>query len=442
MEGRKPKVLVVDDEPNILKTIGICFDAIGFETRLFLKPQEVLEALRTEHFDLAFVDLKMTPINGMEILEEIKAHSPETTVTIITAHGSIDSAVEAMKKGAYHYIQKPFDFQELQVFATKALEHHELTRELRELRTQVAEVHVHDEIVTRNREMLWMIDLAHRAAESMLSVLIEGESGTGKELIAHFMHRNSSRADKAFVRVDCAAIPENLLESELFGHVKGAFTGAVKDRQGRFEVADGGTVFLDEIAELAPNIQAKLLRVLENKEFERVGESLTRRVDVRILAATNKNIDEALKEGTFREDLFYRVSGVRIKLLPLRERPEDVPLLIEHFLKKLGKEGVIEISADALKALRAYRWSGNVRELQNVMERAVLLAKSGTIELSHLPDEVRLATERPQHALSLEEMERLHIKRVLQHAKDYDEAAETLGVDPATLWRKRKKYHL
>ena len=216
----------------------------------------------------------------------------------------------------------------------------------------------------------------------------------------------------------------------------------MKDRQGRFEVADGGTVFLDEIAELAPNIQAKLLRVLENKEFERVGESLTRRVDVRILAATNKNIDEALKEGTFREDLFYRVSGVRIKLLPLRERPEDVPLLIEHFLKKLGKEGVIEISADALKALRAYRWSGNVRELQNVMERAVLLAKSGTIELSHLPDEVRLATERPQHALSLEEMERLHIKRVLQHAKDYDEAAETLGVDPATLWRKRKKYHL
>ncbi len=442
MKSSIAKVLVVDDEPNILKTMGICFDAGGFQARLVSKPQEVLEIIQREKFDLAFVDLKMTPLDGIEILAEIKKHSPETTVTMITAHGSIDSAVEAIKKGAYHYLQKPFDLKELQLFATKALEYHELAREVRELRQKVAEATpgFGDKIVTQNREMMAMLDLAARVADSSMSVLIEGESGTGKELVAQFIHQRSLRGQQPFVKVNCAALPENLLESELFGHVKGGFTGAVKDRQGRFELADGGTIFLDEIAEISPSIQAKLLHVIQSKEFERVGESVTRQVDVRIIAATNKDLDEALKEGSFREDLFYRLNALRLKLSPLRERPEDIPLLIQYFLKKFGKDNVVEISPEAMKALRAYRWSGNVRELENVMERAALLAQDGVVDLSHLPEEVRLAAEKPAYALSLEEVEKLHLKRVLQHAKDYDEAAQILGIDPATLWRKRKKY--
>ncbi|MDZ7269194.1 MAG: sigma-54 dependent transcriptional regulator [candidate division KSB1 bacterium] len=437
-----PKVLVVDDETNILKTMGICFEAIGFHSRLLSKPQEVLETLQQEKFDLAFVDLKMGPMDGLEILAEIKRHSPETTVVIITAHGSIDSAVETIKKGAYHYLQKPFDYKELQIFAQKAWEHHELMREVRELREQVAAQRGSGEFITRNRSMLEMLDLASRVAESNISVLIEGESGTGKELVAQLIYQKSPRAGRPFVKVNCAALPENLLESELFGHVKGAFTGAVKDRQGRFALADGGTIFLDEIAELSPAIQAKLLRVLQNKEFERVGESKTTRVDVRVIAATNKNLDEALKEGTFREDLFYRLNTMRLKLLPLRERPEDIPLLIQHFLRKFSPANVIELAPEAAQALRVYRWSGNVRELEHVIERAVLLAKNHVITLDHLPEEVRSTLEKPQSALSLEEMEKLHIKRVLQHARDYDEAAQILGIDPATLWRKRKKYGL
>lgn len=437
-----PKVLVVDDEPNILKTMGVCFNAIGYQTRLFSKPQEALAILHKESFDLAFVDLKMAPIDGMEVLAEIKKFSPDTTVIIITAHGSIDSAIEAVKRGAYHYLQKPFDFNELQLFAQKAWEYHRLTREVKELRNQLSLERGTGDLVTRNREMLVQMDLAARVADSTMSVLIEGESGTGKELFAHFIHEKSSRAQMAFIKVNCAAIPEQLLESELFGHVRGAFTGAVKDRQGRFELANGGTIFLDEIADLSPGIQGKLLRVLQSKEFERLGESVSQKVDVRVLAATNRNLEEAMKEGAFREDLFYRLNAVRLKLVPLRERPEDLPMLIQHFLQKYAKAPSVDLTPEAMKALRAYRWSGNVRELEHVIERSVLLAQNGMIELSHLPEEVRIALEQPGDTRSLEEMEKLHIKRVLQQAKDYDDAARILGIDPATLWRKRKKFGL
>ncbi len=439
-----PKVIVVDDELNILKTIGICFDSVGFETQLFSKPQEAQAILQQQKFDLAFFDLKMSPIDGMELLAEVRAHSPETTVIIITAHGSVDSAIEAIKRGAYHYLQKPFDFKELQLFAMKAWEHHELKSEVRGLRQRLAEARDKDwgGFLTRSREAQTVLELAATVAESDLSVLIEGESGTGKELVAHFVHQKSSRAQKPFVKVNCAAIPENLLESELFGHVKGAFTGALKDRQGRFELANTGTIFLDEIGELPPVIQAKLLRVLHNKEYERVGESQTRQVDVRVISATNKNLDEALKEGTFREDLFYRLNGVRLKLLPLRDRPEDIPLLLEHFIKKFSKDTPLAVSAEAMKILRAYRWSGNVRELENVMQRAILVARNGVIARAHLPEEFLQATQRADHTLTLEELEKLHITRVLQQAQDYQKAAEILGIDPATLWRKRKKYGL
>jgi len=436
----KPKVLVVDDEKNILNTIGICLETIGIETTLCAKPQDVIHLLQENVYDIAFVDLKMSPMDGIEVLAEIKQYSPKTTVIIMTAHGSVDTAVAAIKKGAHDYLQKPFDFEELKLFTQKVLAHHQLVHEVAELREELASMQGSGEIITRNRAMIEQLDIAARVAESAISILVEGESGTGKELVAHYIHQKSNRSDKPFVKVNCAAIPEQLLESELFGHVRGAFTGALKDRQGRFEMADSGTIFLDEIGELPSSIQSKLLRVLQTKDFERVGENITRKVDVRVISATNRNLDEALKEGNFREDLFYRLNGVRIKLPSLRERPEDVPLLIHHFLKKYSKERDIKIGAEADKVLKAYRWSGNVRELENVIERAALLAANDVIEPVHLPEEICNASA--SGALSLEEAEKLQIKKVLQIAKDYDEAARILGVDRKTLLNKRKKFGL
>jgi len=440
MQQQKPKVLVVDDEKNILNTIGICLESIGIDATLCAKPQDVLQLLQENIFDIAFVDLKMSPMDGIEVLAEVKQYSPNTTVIIMTAHGSVDTAVAAIKKGAHDYLQKPFDFEELKLFTQKVLAHHQLVHEVAELREELASMQGSGEIITRNRAMIEQLDIAARVAESVISILVEGESGTGKELVAHYIYQKSNRADKPFIKVNCAAIPEQLLESELFGHVRGAFTGALKDRQGRFELADGGTIFLDEIGELSSSIQSKLLRVLQTRDFERVGENVTRKVDVRVISATNRNLDEALKEGSFREDLFYRLNGVRIKLPSLRERPEDVPLLIHYFLKKISKDRDIKIAPEADKVLKAYRWSGNVRELENVIERAALLAANGVIESVHLPEEIRGTAE--TNALSLEETEKIQIKKVLQIAKDYDEAASILGIDRATLWKKRKKFNL
>jgi DNA-binding NtrC family response regulator len=442
MAQRSAHILVVDDEKNILNTIGICLQTIGAEVTLCFKPQDVIHLLQNISFDVAFVDLKMTPMDGFEVLKEIKRYSPVTTVVIMTAHGSIDSAITALKDGAYDYLQKPFDFEELKLFTQKVLDHHWLAQEVNELRGQVALYQGKGEIITRNRIMLEQLDLAARVADSTIAVLIEGESGTGKELFAHVLHQKSGRADKPFVKVNCAAIPEQLLESELFGHVRGSFTGALKDREGRFEMADGGTIFLDEIGELSPSIQSKLLRVLQSKDFERIGENVTRKVDVRVISATNRNLDEAIKENTFREDLFFRLNAIRLKLPPLRERPDDVSLLLQHFLQKFSSaQGTSkELTLDADRALQMYQWPGNVRELENVVERAILLAGNSLIGIHHLPEEIRNA--HGSQVLSLEEVERTHIKSVLQIAQDYDEAARILGIDRKTLLNKRKKYNL
>ncbi len=436
----KASILLVDDEQNIVRTVKICLEAAGFDVTAFMNPVQALEAMKERGFDLAFFDLKMQPIDGMQLLKEARRLVPEMTVTIMTAHGSIDSAVEAIKIGAYDYLQKPFEFSELQHFVEKVHEHHQLKNEVRTLKSELERRKGEGTIVTRSDRMKSVIDLALQVAPSNISVLIEGESGTGKELLAHLIHQNSPRVDKPFVTVNCTALAETLLESELFGHVKGAFTGAVKDRQGRFEAADEGTIFLDEIGEIASPIQVKLLRFLQSKEFERVGETATRRVDVRVIAATNRNLDEAVRKGGFREDLYYRLNAVRLKLPALRERVEDIPLLAQHFLVKFGSSA--EIDEETLRALSNYAWKGNVRELENVVERAVILSRGGTIHMNHLPEEFQTLAMKAGHALSLSEVEHQHIIKVLRVARDLDEAASILGIDPATLWRKRKKYGL
>ncbi|MBX2990558.1 MAG: sigma-54-dependent Fis family transcriptional regulator [Bacteroidetes bacterium] len=436
----KPSVLLVDDEQNILKTVAIGLEAVGFDVNAFSEPLKALDTIREQPFDIAFFDLKMSPIDGMELLREMRRLQPAATVVLMTAHGSIDSAVEAIKLGAYDYLQKPFEFSELKLFARKVLDHHSLRREVMELKEELSRAKSSGEIVTRSERMRSMLDLGLQVASGNIAVLIEGESGTGKELLAHFIHENSPRREKPFVVVNCAALAEQLLESELFGHVKGAFTGATKDREGRFEAADGGTVFLDEIGEVPLQTQVKLLRFLQSKEFERVGETESLKVDVRVIAATNKNIEEAVKSGTFREDLFYRLNAVTLKLPPLRERMEDIPLLVTNFLRKSGSSS--EISKDAFLALKSYSWKGNVRELENVIERAVLLAREGDIRLEHLPDQFRELGVSSSALMSLEEVERLHIMKVLRIAHDLEEAASILNIDPATLWRKRKKFQL
>jgi two-component system, NtrC family, response regulator AlgB len=436
-------ILIVDDEPNILKTLSIGLGAIGFGVEAFRNPAEALDRIGEVTFDIAFIDLMMQPIDGMQLLKEIKKRTPQTSCVIVTAHGTIDSAVEAIKQGASDFLQKPFDLKELQVFTERVFENHRLREEVRVLREQLLPARQSPEIVTRNVLMRRQLDLALQVADSQLTVLIEGESGTGKELVARYIHDHSPRRDAPFVRVNCAALAETLLESELFGHTRGAFTGAIKDREGRFESAGGGSIFLDEIGEVSPAIQVKLLRFLQSREFERVGENVTRKVDVRVIAATNRKLADALLEGSFRDDLYYRLNAVRIVMPSLRERPEDILLLAFHFLKRIsagGKE--LDIAPESAKLLTAYRWPGNVRELENVMERAALLARDGIILPAHLPQELASLDESVSGLLSLEEIERQHIARVLRMASDLDEASRILEIDPATLWRKRKKFGL
>ncbi len=438
----KGTALVIDDEPNILKTLTIGLEAIGLSVEAFGNPCDALDRLEDGRYGIAFIDLMMEPVDGMHVLREIRQRSPATTCVIITAHGSVDSAVEAIKNGAFDFLQKPFDLKELQIFAGKVLAHHHLEEEVAGLRRLLNRPTEGTAVLTRNPVMSRQLELCRQIADSPLSVLIEGESGTGKELVAQLIHERSGRRDKPFIKVNCGALPENLLESELFGHVRGAFTGALKDRQGRFEMADGGTMFLDEIAEIPQSSQVKLLRFLQEREFERVGESVTRKVDVRIVAATNRKLSASLQEGKFREDLYYRLNAVRISLPPLRERPEDILLLVYHFLRKHSPGRDLEVAPEALRLLTAYSWPGNVRELENAVERSVLLARNGVIEAAQLPPELQSQSGVELGLLSLEEAERRHIARVLGLAKDLEEASRVLQIDPATLWRKRKKYGL
>lgn len=440
----KANVLVIDDETNILKMIDLSLNSQNYKTEIFSKPQEALLRVQEKFFDLAFIDLKMQPLNGLEVLSELKKMSPETTVVLMTAHGSIETAVEAIKKGAYDYITKPFSHKEFIHLTERVYNYHKLSKEIKGLKYQIMDQQESNNIITQNYQMRDILNIAFDIAKSDIPVLIEGESGTGKELLARYVHMNSDRKDNPFIVINCAAIPETLFESELFGHSKGAFTGALKDRVGRLELADTGTIFFDEVAELPKLMQVKLLRFLQNMEFDRVGESITRKINIRIISATNRDIDKDLSIGELRDDFFYRISAVRLKLPALRERKEDIPYLLDYFLKNSFRSGEFIILPETLKLLSSYDWPGNIREFENVIRRVVVLAKDKIIKPEYLPSEIRSNENRQFLNIlpKLEELEKDHIIQVLKLTSNPKEAAKILGISETTLWRKRKQFEI
>jgi len=443
-------ILIVDDEAPQREMIGGFLKKQGFDVVLAASGQEALEVVRRGPVDLVLTDLRMSQMSGVELLAEVKKLNPEIPVVVMTAYGSIESAVSAMKAGAYDYLSKPVDLDDLLHLIRKVEERQHLIAENRELRERLKERYRLEGIVAESGAMQEVLSLVYRVAGSTATVLIRGESGTGKELIAQAIHYHSPRAKGPFIKVNCAALPETLLESELFGHVKGAFTGAIQDKAGRFEAAHGGTIFLDEIGDISPAIQAKLLRVLQDREFERVGSNRTLRVDVRILAATNQDLEAAVRNRRFREDLYYRLNVVPIYIPPLRERRQDIPPLIDHFLRKFSKENhkrIQGLTREARDALLKYDYPGNVRELENLIERAVVLCRGEVIGMGDLPLTFR-AVEVEQEAppslpALLEGIERRKILEALERSGWIQtKAAEELGISERALRYKMKKYGL
>ncbi len=393
--ARKGKVLVVDDEQGFCELLESLLQKEEFQTVSTTDPIQAKELIERESFDLVFLDLRMPGCDGLQLLRFIKEQDENIIVIIITAYGTIEAAVEAMKYGAYDFITKPFQKNDLIRLIHKAWDKRKLLLEMSQLRAEIQERYGFENIIGKSKPMQDLFDLIRKAANSPCTVLIQGESGTGKELVAKAIHYNSPRRHKKIVCVNAATLQETLLESQLFGHVKGAFTGAYKDQKGLFEVADGGTLFLDEIAEMSPKIQAKLLRALQEQEIIPLGSNTPRKVDVRIIAATNKDLRQAIKEGTFREDLFYRLSVVTIRIPPLRERVEDIPLLAMHFLRRYAKEAGKEIKGftpAAMELLCSYSWPGNVRELENVIQSAVFLETSEMITTKSVNYDGRLSS--------------------------------------------------
>ncbi len=371
------KILVVDDEQSLRDVLSIMLKRAGYAVTSAMDGEEAIELLNKEIFDLVITDLRMPKIDGMEVLKAVKSASPGTVVLIITAFASADSAVEAMKQGAYDYLTKPFQVDEVQLIIRNALEKRRLTTENMLLKREMASQSSFAQLVGQSEAMQKVFDVVRKVADSKSNVLICGESGTGKELVARAIHYNSARSVMPFVAVNCSAVPEMLLESELFGHMKGSFTGAIANKAGLFEVADGGTIFLDEIGDTTPTIQVKLLRVIQEREFRRVGGNHDVKVDVRVVAATNKDLEKAVADGSFREDLYYRLDVIPIRLPPLRMRAGDIPLLVTHFLERFAKESGKPkpvISQEAMHVLLSHEWRGNVRELENLIERVVAFA--------------------------------------------------------------------
>jgi two-component system NtrC family response regulator len=449
---KRVKILVIDDDESLRRVLEYNLAQEGYAVLAAGTGEQGLDLLRKEGADLVVTDVRMPGMDGLQVLEGVRKVDPNIQVIILTAFGTIEMAVEAMRAGAFHYISKPFNRDELKLTIRKALQLKALERENVALRQELKERTGLDAIIADSPPMRAILEMVQRVAPTETTVLILGESGTGKELIARAIHASSPRAEGPFVPVNCAAIPENLLESELFGHVKGAFTGAIRDRVGKFEAAEGGTIFLDEIGEMRPELQVKILRCLEERVVERVGDNRPIRVDVRVLAATNKDLSKALQTGQFREDLYYRLNVVPLAIPPLRERREDIRPLAQHFLKRLGAPPRLTITPEAFRALENYDWPGNVRELENALERAMIFHRGDVITLADLPETIRaprakeaaaLPVSLPEAGLSLEEVEKELILRALQkHDWNQSRAARYLGITRHTLLYRMEKHNI
>lgn len=445
------RILVVDDDEITCNLLEEVLSKEGYGVDRALSGREAIDKGDGGPYDVVLTDIRMLEVDGMEVLKAYRKKSPETAIIMMTAFGSIETAIQAIKEGAYDYVSKPFKLDEIRLTIRHALEHKRLVQENFLYRQELITKYQLDNIVGRNPQMLQLYKTIARVADSRSTVLIIGESGTGKELVARAIHFNSQRAPMPFVAVDCGSLAETLLESELFGHVRGAFTGAIASKKGLFEEADNGTCFLDEVGDISLSMQTKLLRVLQEHEIKRVGGRETIKIDVRIVAATNKNLEELVEEGKFREDLFYRLNVVSVQLPPLRERAEDIPLLASHFLKKYAAENnkpISRISPEATNHLTRYRWPGNVRELENVIERAMALSQHTVILPEDLPRRLRME---PQEAdlssfpsrISLSELEKLYIQKVLEETGgNKKKAADILGIDRRTLYRMAARYGL
>ncbi len=447
----KPRahILVVDDEINIRGALVTMLEKKGHQVRGVATAEEGLAQLEAAPAELVITDLRMPGIGGMEFLCRLKDRWPDTEVVVMTAYGSIDTAVEAMRCGAYDYLTKPIDRERFPIVVDKALERHALTTENKQLRDRLETRTRFDQMVGESEPMQRVYSLVEMVADSDVTVLLMGESGTGKELISRAIHHKSPRADGPFITMNCGALPDNLFESELFGYEKGAFTGAMATKMGRFELADGGTLLLDEVGELSLKSQVDFLRVLETKEFRRLGGTKLLKVDTRIIAATNRNLEEAVKQGNFREDLYYRLNVVPIRLPPLRDRADDIPLLVDRFLTECAAQHHREpkdVSREAMRLLRLYGWPGNIRQLRNLMERLVVTVKDSMIQPEHLPEEIQAGKEDARTMVvtlgtSLDQLEREVIQRTLTEITNHRErAAKLLGISLRALQYKIKEY--
>ncbi len=439
-------VLIVDDEKNIRHTLRVCIESLGGKVGEAAAPDAALEVMGRASFDMAFLDLKLGVHSGLDLIPRMLAENPNLTIVVITAYATIETAVEAMRRGAWDYLPKPFTPAQIRHTLERVLKQRSLANRAANLEGQLSAETPDVLLVSAAPSVRAVMDILARAAQSDAAVLFRGENGTGKGVLARALHKQSKRRERPFVLVNCPTLSEELLASELFGHAKGAFTGAIRDQVGRVEAAEGGTVFLDEIGEMPGNLQAKLLRFLQEKQFERIGETRTRQADVRVVAATNRDLDADVRNGKFREDLFYRLNVVEVKVPALRERREDILSLARHFLAFFARatgRAVPELSPAAERALEDYAWPGNVRELRNTIERAMILWPSPRLEPQAFPERIGGAKERGPYVggeFTVDAIERAHILSVMARASSLDAAAEILGIDSSTLWRKRKRY--
>ncbi len=450
-EERKEKVLVVDDDMEMLELLHDYLQKVGFDTQVSASGNEALAKVEEEEYNVLVTDLKMPGISGIEILQKVGQLRPECSVILITAFGTIETAIEAMKLGAFDYITKPFKMEEVMIAIEKAIKEQKLQMENIMLRQEVEKRYKFDNLIGKSKAMQEVFTLIQRVSNNASNVIVYGDSGTGKEMVAKAVHFNGPRKNKPFIPINCTAIPEGLLESELFGHVKGAFTGASMSKKGLFEKANGGTLFLDEIGDMGMSLQGKLLRVLQDKEIRPVGGTAATKVDTRIITATNRDLLKEMEKETFREDLYYRLNVIPIHLPSLKDRPEDVPLLADFFLSKYAEETNTVIkgfSKESMMLLINHSWKGNVRELENVIERAVVLSNNEILQPEDLPlvrksEREQIMEEAMIKQLSLRELEREYVTRILAMTKgNKNKAAKILGVNRRTLYRKEERYGL